>query len=56
MDTGRSQNLKKVLEAVPTGNVVDAAWLASHGERYETFRDDVKRGWLANIVKDFRPS
>lgn len=51
MDTGRSQNLKKVLDAVPTGYLVDAAWLTSQGVAYETFRDYVKRGWLERIKR-----
>ena len=49
MDTERSQNLKKVLEAVPAGYLVDAAWLTDHGVAYETFRDYVKRGWLERV-------
>lgn len=49
MDTERSQNLKKVLEAVPAGYLVDAAWLTDHGVAYETFRDYVKRGWLDRV-------
>ena len=44
MDTGRSQNLKKLLDAVPAGYLVDAAWLVSQGIAYESFRDYVKRG------------
>lgn len=49
MDTARSKNLKKVLEAVPAGYLVDAPWLTSHGVAYETFRDYVKRGWLERV-------
>ncbi|MGR3565012.1 MAG: type IV toxin-antitoxin system AbiEi family antitoxin domain-containing protein [Heliomarina sp.] len=49
MDTERSRNLKKVLEAVPAGYLVDAAWLTDHGVAYETFRDYVKRGWLDRV-------
>ena len=49
MDTERSHNLKKVLEAVPAGYLVDAAWLTDHGVAYETFRDYVKRGWLDRV-------
>ncbi len=51
MDTARSQNLKKVLDAVPAGYLVDAAWLVSQGIAYESFRDYVKRGWLERIVR-----
>lgn len=51
MDTERSQNLKKVLEAVPAGYLVDAAWLTAHGVAYETFRDYVKRGWLERVQR-----
>lgn len=49
MDTKRSQNLKKMLESVPAGYLVDAAWLTDHGVAYETFRDYVKRGWLDRV-------
>lgn len=51
MDAERSHNLKKVLEAVPAGYLVDAAWLTSHGIAYETFRDYVKRGWLERVTR-----
>jgi len=51
MDTGRSQNLKKLLDAVPAGYLVDAAWLVSQGIAYESFRDYVKRGWLERITR-----
>ncbi len=51
MDTARSQNLKKVLDAVPAGYLVDAAWLVSQGIAYESFRDYVKRGWLERIAR-----
>ena len=49
MNTGKSKNLKKVLDAVPSGYLVDANWLTSHGIAYETFRDYVKRGWLERV-------
>ena len=49
MSTGKSQNLKKVLDAVPSGYLVDANWFTSHGIAYETFRDYVKRGWLERV-------
>ena len=39
MDAARSQNLKKLLDAVPAGYLVDAAWLVSQGIAYESFRD-----------------
>lgn len=41
MDAARSQNLKKLLDAVPAGYLVDAAWLVSQGIAYESFRDYV---------------
>ncbi len=58
MVTERSQNLKKVLDAVPTGYLVDAVWLTAHGVAYETFRDYVKRGWLERVTRGVfrRPS
>ncbi|SEO05854.1 Transcriptional regulator, AbiEi antitoxin, Type IV TA system [Gemmobacter aquatilis] len=51
MDAVRSQNLKKLIDAVPAGYLVDAAWLVSHGIAYESFRDYVKRGWLERITR-----
>lgn len=51
MDAARSQNLKKLLDAVPPGYLVDAAWLVSQGIAYESFRDYVKRGWLERITR-----
>ncbi len=51
MDATRSQNLKKLLDAVPAGYLVDAAWLVSQGIAYESFRDYVKRGWLDRITR-----
>lgn len=51
MDAARSQNLKKLLDAVPAGYLVDAAWLVSQGIAYESFRDYVKRGWLDRITR-----
>ena len=49
MSTGKSKNLKKVLDTVPSGYLVDANWFTSHGIAYETFRDYVKRGWLERV-------
>ncbi|MHB0776034.1 type IV toxin-antitoxin system AbiEi family antitoxin domain-containing protein [Halomonas sp. WWR20] len=49
MGARKTQNLKKVLEAVPSGYLVDAPWLISHGVAYGTFRDYVKRGWLERV-------
>lgn len=40
-----------LLNAVPPGYLVDAAWLASQGIAYESFRDYVKRGWLERITR-----
>jgi Transcriptional regulator, AbiEi antitoxin, Type IV TA system/Transcriptional regulator, AbiEi antitoxin N-terminal domain len=51
MDAAKSQNLKKLLDAVPAGYLVDAAWLVSQGIAYESFRDYVKRGWLDRITR-----
>lgn len=49
MSAKRSGNLKKTLDAVPAGYLVDAPWFTSHGVAYETFRDYVKRGWLERV-------
>ena len=51
MNAARSQKLKKLLDAVPAGYLVDAAWLVSQGIVYESFRDYVKRGWLDRITR-----
>ncbi len=40
-----------LLDAVPAGYLVDAAWLVSQGIAYESFRDYVKRGWLDRITR-----
>lgn len=52
------KNIKKVLDAVPAGYLVDAAWLTANGIAYETFRDYVKRGWLERVNRGVfrRPS
>ena len=49
MNTERARNLKKVLDAVPSGYLVDAKWLTGHGIAYESFRDYVNRGWLERV-------
>ena len=51
MSAGKSQKLKKVLDSVPAGYLVDAVWFTRHGVAYETFRDYVKRGWLDRVVR-----
>lgn len=51
MGAERSKNLKRVLEAVPAGYLVDASCLVAHGFAYETFRDYVKRGWLERVKR-----
>lgn len=51
MDAERSQKLKRLLDAVPAGYLVDATWLISQGIAYETFRDYVKRGWLDRVAR-----
>lgn len=51
MDAARPQNLKTLLDAVPAGYLVDAAWLVSQGIAYESFCDYVKRGWLERIAR-----
>ncbi|WP_235974557.1 MULTISPECIES: AbiEi antitoxin N-terminal domain-containing protein [Actibacterium] len=51
MNAARSQNLKKLLDAVPAGYLVDAAWLVSQGIACESFRDYMKRGWLDRITR-----
>ncbi|WP_148253391.1 type IV toxin-antitoxin system AbiEi family antitoxin domain-containing protein [Aidingimonas lacisalsi] len=51
MGATRSRNLKKVLDAVPAGYLVDARWLTAQDIAYETFRDYVKRGWLERVSR-----
>ncbi|MFC7705521.1 AbiEi antitoxin N-terminal domain-containing protein [Plastorhodobacter daqingensis] len=51
MDTARSQDLKKLLDAVPGGYLGDAAWLVPEGIVHESFRDYVKRGLRSRITR-----
>ncbi len=51
MNVERSENLKKLLEAVPAGYLVDAKWLTNQRIAYESFRDYVKRGWLERLER-----
>ncbi len=51
MHTKRSQKLKKVLESVPAGFLVDATWLTTQGIAYESFRDYARRGWLERVCR-----
>ena len=51
MAAKRMQKLKKVLDAVPAGFLVDAKWLTAQGVAYESFRDYVKRGWLERVSR-----
>lgn len=49
MSTEKTNHLKRLVEAVPAGYLVDAPWLTAHGIAYATFRDYVKRGWLERV-------
>lgn len=51
MSTETTGKLQSVLNAVPNGYLVDAKWLTQNGIAYETFRDYVKRGWLARVAQ-----
>ena len=51
MNAENTGKLKKVLNAVPAGYLVDAQWLLARGVAYETFRDYVKRGWLERVAR-----
>ena len=51
MNAEKTGKLKKVLDAVPAGYLVDAQWLLAQGVAYETFRDYVKRGWLERVAR-----
>ena len=58
MDAARSQNLKKLLDAVPAGYLVDAAWLVSQGiaaqDRIAIF--GYSYGGFAAIAATVRPN
>ena len=51
MGAKRMQNLKMILNTVPAGFLVDAAWLTARGVSYESLRDYVKRGWLERVSR-----
>ena len=51
MGAKRMQNLKMILNTVPAGFLVDAAWLTARGVAYESLRDYVKRGWLERVSR-----
>ena len=51
MGAKKMQNLKMILNTVPTGFLVDAAWLTARGVAYESLRDYVKRGWLERVSR-----
>ena len=51
MGAKRMQNLKMILNTVPAGFLVDAAWLTAKGVAYESLRDYVNRGWLERVSR-----
>lgn len=51
MGAKRMQNLKMIINTVPAGFLVDAAWLTARGVAYESLRDYVKRGWLERVSR-----
>lgn len=48
-NTENRNSLKRLLDAVPPGYLVDAHWFTSRGIAYETFRNYVSRGWLTRV-------
>tara|TARA_R110002073_G_scaffold232347_1_gene393438 strand:- start:5634 stop:6452 length:819 start_codon:yes stop_codon:yes gene_type:complete len=51
MDTHKYEKLKKVLETVPAGFLVDSGWLTTHNiNRFHT-RGYIKSGWLERVVR-----
>ncbi|MBK5929589.1 type IV toxin-antitoxin system AbiEi family antitoxin domain-containing protein [Halochromatium salexigens] len=49
MSAQRADKLKRVLEAVPAGFVVDARWLENHGVSRFLTRNYVESGWLERL-------
>lgn len=47
----RYQHLKKLLNSVPDGFLVDSKWFLANGIAHETFRDYVTNGWLERIYR-----
>lgn len=44
-------NIKRLLEAVPTGFLVDSAWLEAHDIGRRSAHAYVKRGWLERVTR-----
>src|SRR3546814_6640857 len=51
MDHQRTPRLKPLLERVPPGFMVDAAWLKRQGIDPKSIHDYVQRGWLERVVR-----
>ena len=51
MDHQRTPRLKPLLERVPPGFMVDAAWLKGQGIDPKSIHDYVQRGWLERVVR-----
>lgn len=50
MSGRRYENIKKLLEAVPPGFIVDSAWLEANGIGRRSVYDYIKQGWLERLV------
>lgn len=51
MDGRSSGNLKRLLDAVPPGFIVDSAWLTEQGIGRRSAYDYVERGWLERLAR-----
>jgi hypothetical protein len=51
MSGSRERRLKQVLDAVPHGFLVDAAWLARNGVSTSSVHDYERRGWLERVTR-----
>jgi len=49
MSTHKEEILKRVLEAIPSGFMVDTAWLERHGVSRFLARKYVDNGWLERV-------
>lgn len=51
MNSQRKSRLKSLIDNVPPGFIVDAAWLRSHGIDSKSIYGYVKRGWLERLAR-----
>ena len=51
MNSQRKSKLKTLIDNVPPGFIVDAAWLRTHGIGSKSIHGYVKRGWLEKLAR-----